>query len=194
MPDQLRHLFAWIRVFGLSSIYIGEDFNRRKLSDTIAWSSVLGQLEDIFTGLYCNLTNCGLPETDPDAVEIIIPDRAAQEYAWLGKSMQDCLDGPQRITVDRVLQELECNRELRPEVFCIDGPGGTGKTSIYSTIINILKGNRKKVISVAPTGIHSFSERWSSSNFRRFSRRKNSDCFFRGNPLKKQNKTMKHRI
>jgi hypothetical protein len=39
--------------------------------------------------------------------------------------------------------------------FFLDGPGGTGKTFLYNTIINVLQGQGKSVISVASTGIAS---------------------------------------
>ncbi|XP_046438429.1 uncharacterized protein LOC124189959 [Daphnia pulex] len=42
---------------------------------------------------------------------------------------------------------------IQPRTFFLDGPGGTGKTILYNTLINVLQGQGKKVISVASTGI-----------------------------------------
>ncbi|EFX79379.1 hypothetical protein DAPPUDRAFT_245089 [Daphnia pulex] len=39
--------------------------------------------------------------------------------------------------------------------FFLDGPGGTGKTFLYNTLINVLQGEGKKIIAVASTGIAS---------------------------------------
>ena len=41
------------------------------------------------------------------------------------------------------------------KVFCLDGPGGTGKTFLYKALIHFLSGKGFDVLSVAWTGIAS---------------------------------------
>ncbi|KAI9555035.1 hypothetical protein GHT06_020332 [Daphnia sinensis] len=44
---------------------------------------------------------------------------------------------------------------LHPRQYFLDGPGGTGKTFLYNTLITVLQGQGKQVIAVAYTGIAS---------------------------------------
>ena len=48
---------------------------------------------------------------------------------------------------------LENNCPNLPRYFFIEGPGGSGKTFVYSTIYHLLKSEKKEVCSMAYTGI-----------------------------------------
>ena len=48
---------------------------------------------------------------------------------------------------------MHANEHKNHDSFHIDGPGGSGKTFIYTTLYHILKSNAKKICTMAFTGI-----------------------------------------
>lgn len=68
-----------------------------------------------------------------------------------GQQMFATLTEEQALVVQTVLGGVEDGAE--PAVLFVDGPGGTGKTYLYQTLIAILKGRSMPYIAVAPTGI-----------------------------------------
>ena len=58
----------------------------------------------------------------------------------------------QRAAYDKIMAAINDTASPHPRQFFLDGPGGTGKTFLYNTLINVLRGQGKKVISVASTG------------------------------------------
>jgi ATP-dependent DNA helicase PIF1 len=73
----------------------------------------------------------------------------------MGKRMVAQLNTSQREAFDQIMLSINApsTNLIQPRTFFLDGPGGTGKTFLYNTLINVLQGQGKKVISVASTGI-----------------------------------------
>jgi ATP-dependent DNA helicase PIF1 len=59
----------------------------------------------------------------------------------------------QRAAFDQIMAAINDENSLQSRQFFLDGPGGTGKTFLYNTLINVLQGEGKKIIAVASTGI-----------------------------------------
>lgn len=69
--------------------------------------------------------------------------------------MLSMLNQKQREAADKILAAVTNNDYSQPHCFFVDGPGGTGKTFLYETLINILHGMNKRVLAIAFTGIAS---------------------------------------
>ncbi len=54
--------------------------------------------------------------------------------------------------IEDILHAINSN-EVSSKCFFIDGPGGTGKTFLYNTLIDIIRGDCGVIIPVASTGI-----------------------------------------
>lgn len=88
-------------------------------------------------------------ETDDE-----ITDEIKQDALLKGQTQYDQLNSDQKNIVDYVLKLVQTNDHTnQSNCIYIDGPGGTGKTFIYSTIYNLLTGLGKSVLTMAFTGI-----------------------------------------
>lgn len=67
-----------------------------------------------------------------------------------GERMYDTLNDGQRKFVDAVITTLSTGGTM---LFFVDGPGGSGKTYVYTVINHILRGRKLKILNVAWTGI-----------------------------------------
>ncbi|XP_046650963.1 ATP-dependent DNA helicase pfh1-like [Daphnia pulicaria] len=65
------------------------------------------------------------------------------------------LNEGQRAAYDQIMAAVNDNNNSVPHQYFLDGPGGTGKTFLYNTVITVLQGQGKTVIAVASTGIAS---------------------------------------
>jgi hypothetical protein len=172
MPAQLRFMYAMLLIHckptGPQRIYdefiddISADFIRRFGRDK-GIKLAYNKIEQI---LIRNGTNFRDFEMEPsfeineeDLIDVTLtqPDTSPNEltieqYQELGQEMYETLNEDQKKIVDELLEIFNIN-ELRMNCNFIDGPGGTGKTFIYKTLYNILKGMDKNVINMAYTGI-----------------------------------------
>ncbi|KAK8792732.1 hypothetical protein WA158_002607 [Blastocystis sp. Blastoise] len=67
----------------------------------------------------------------------------------------ELLNEEQRNAFDRVIHSIESSRIEDKLCFFIDGPGGSGKTFLYNSLLSYLRGHNKNVLPVASTGIAS---------------------------------------
>ncbi|XP_011313387.1 ATP-dependent DNA helicase PIF1-like [Fopius arisanus] len=88
---------------------------------------------------------------DHDDVE---DDMLPVEHLHIGQRQYEQLNSEQRTIVESVRQTvLNRNSFGGDRYFFIDGPGGSGKTFIYTTLYHLLKGDEKVVCTMAFTGI-----------------------------------------
>ena len=84
-------------------------------------------------------------------------DEISENYLTIGNEQMNKLNEKQLEVTKKVLHKtLNMNSteiENSNNCFFIDGPGGSGKTFLYQTLWYILKGNGKKVCTMAFTGI-----------------------------------------
>ncbi|GBM66962.1 hypothetical protein AVEN_110991-1, partial [Araneus ventricosus] len=63
------------------------------------------------------------------------------------------LNSEQRNVVEILLSAVYNNAADTPKCYFLDGPAGTGKTFVYSTLLHTIRGRGDDVIPVASTGI-----------------------------------------
>ncbi|KAK6012895.1 hypothetical protein OSTOST_21927 [Ostertagia ostertagi] len=88
------------------------------------------------------------PTTERPVVPTVQMDHA--NYERIGLRQYETLNVKQKEAADEILDALD--RSQNKCIF-VDGPGGSGKTYLYSTVYNIAVGRRRRVQCVAWTGI-----------------------------------------
>ncbi|KAK0417481.1 hypothetical protein QR680_013034 [Steinernema hermaphroditum] len=78
-------------------------------------------------------------------------DRAEEERK--GEEMYGMLNADQKAIVDLILRQVRDENLSEKRCHFVDGPGGSGKTFVYKTLIHILKGRVLKFAAMAFTGI-----------------------------------------
>ena len=161
MPVQLRQLFAIICLYcevtnklSLLEKYIDamtEDFVHRGDSLPLARSKCLSDICEHFEAAGSGLNEQGLPS--PDFVDDSVEDRA-EDFVTLSQHMFNTLSEEQKVIYHSVLTAI-IDPLTSAKCFFIDGPGGTGKTYLYKSLIYKLKCDKKKFVATATTGIAS---------------------------------------
>ena len=160
MPDQLRSFFVDLIVFtemrpplpeqlwSEFRLDLMEDYLHRGLSQAVAESKAF---DDIVRGLtdlgksYHEILPMEIPRLN-DHVETIDRDFHRNR----GIELYPLLNAEQKSVVDSVIQVLETGES---QFFFVDGPGGSGKTFVYTTLYHLLLSRGITVLSVAWTGI-----------------------------------------
>ena len=111
------------------------------------------EINSMLIGEGKNVSNFpGMPEISNKNFEE--QDEVSYERALqLGAVQYAKLNEEQKIIIDTVLNSLDCVDNFKTTCFYIDGPGGSGKTFVYTTLCYLLKGKKKQVCSMAFTGI-----------------------------------------
>ncbi|XP_058796825.1 uncharacterized protein LOC131667435 [Phymastichus coffea] len=164
MPRRLRQLFTRILIhcqpihpevlWDKFKNALSEDFSRTNnsvVSHEMAYSEIN------------NLLNCegkslsDLPSMDQTVITHLLPENdnelSQTEFADIGKKQYELLNEQQKEIVDIVLDKAINNNNHDNNCIYINGPGGSGKTFIYTTIYNLLCSQDIKVSSMAFTGI-----------------------------------------
>uniref|UniRef100_A0A914VDC4 ATP-dependent DNA helicase n=1 Tax=Plectus sambesii TaxID=2011161 RepID=A0A914VDC4_9BILA len=99
-------------------------------------------------GMSCRA--CGLPE--PSAGVAQAEEMQQESDEQLGEDMRQHLNAEQHTAVEQVLAAVNGGPESQ-RCFFLDGPGETGKTFVYNTLVHLVRGRGGHVLTVAPTGI-----------------------------------------
>lgn len=163
MPSQLRNLFCTICVFCSPTdpialffkyrFYFIEDFLNQNNSLETAYNNCLIEFQKFFKLHNLTCEHFGFVNPIYHSVSIETPIDLVEE-ASKANEMKSKLNNDQSNIVNKIIDSLQ-NTSPVSKAFFIDGPGGTGKTFLYKTLTHILRSQRKKVISVAWTGIAS---------------------------------------
>lgn len=164
MPSQLRSLFATICLYcepsDPLSLWVNhkdalvEDFVQiQGLTPHDAEQRALQNIESVLQQSGVSCIDYGLPS--------VIAVSATETFDHVREALTAStnialLNEDQRLLVDEVLQAVQdFNCETNPQcrAYFLDGPGGTGKTMIYNTLIAQLRSMDLKVASCAWTGI-----------------------------------------
>jgi hypothetical protein len=159
MPRQLRDLFATICVFCNPSYplklwekfkeFMCEDFKHKNTSDPE--SRALQEINEFLKVHSMCLDDFDLPI--PKFHEQLALFEFDKSYeAAEGASKFEQLNCDQRIIVERILEAIQRPVNTK-KCFFMDGPGGSGKTFTYNTLMHILRGREEIVLCVAWTGI-----------------------------------------
>ncbi|XP_060873621.1 uncharacterized protein LOC132947365 [Metopolophium dirhodum] len=161
---QLRYLYVTILLFchpaDPADLYrrfevnMMEDFNQRFQNVGRARAACLKATGDLLRARGKSLNDYGLPNPDDHLLE---PDQDDQMFgaidavvAWQQRLCD--LNDEQRTVYDRVMAAVDDYRNVQ-KMFYVDGPGGTGKTTLYGCLISSLHNRQQTVLSVAYTGI-----------------------------------------
>ena len=164
MPYQLRQLFAIIlgncnpsdplQLWRNHNVAMCEDFLRTMTLD-LAEQRALAKIENILMSNYgLNCTHFGLPTPsieNENNVNVIDFENEAET----ARHNQSILNDGQSSVVNRILDEMQQGSApgSQPRVYFVEGPGGTGKTMVYNTLIAAARAQNKEVASGAWTGI-----------------------------------------
>ena len=167
MPVELRHLFANICLHCQPSnaSYIFETFLPDLMEDYIhaghtpevARNLTLKYILDLLRVMGKSNEDFGLPVPNFEMIHQLLqeePGSSNQEARRRGEMMVSSLNDCQLNAYNQIMCAIADRYSHRLQFF-LDGPGGTGKTFLYNTLINVLQGQGKSVISVASTGIAS---------------------------------------
>ncbi|UYV74978.1 hypothetical protein LAZ67_12001956 [Cordylochernes scorpioides] len=167
MPKQLRELFAYICVFGPPAKprelwdefkpHMCEDFCRKRHPNDYACTHCEGyamkEISDIFLSHRVNYNEYGLPVPAWN-----IPDvPCSEEYisdteVLLAADKMKSFNAEQTAAYDQIMAAVK-DVTMRPKCFFIDGPGGSGKTYLYTTLMHSVRGMNQVVLLAATTGI-----------------------------------------
>uniref|UniRef100_A0A8C5PGY6 ATP-dependent DNA helicase n=1 Tax=Leptobrachium leishanense TaxID=445787 RepID=A0A8C5PGY6_9ANUR len=118
----------------------------------ICLNSALLDIQEI---LIVNGKKCqdfGIP-TPTDYSTVLTTDiYDAVHQSHIGVQMQAALNDQQRETFEDILSATQ-NDTLPQRCYFIDGPGGSGKTYLYQTLLHSFRGNKQIALAVASTGI-----------------------------------------
>ncbi|XP_034936338.1 ATP-dependent DNA helicase PIF1-like [Chelonus insularis] len=113
-----------------------------------AYNSIISHLDKENFNL-SNLPNMP-PITEIEEIDDQLPVETAYEK---GKEQYDKLNEKQKEIVDFIIDIAENKNNNKPNCIYIDGPGGSGKTYIYTTLCYLLRSTNKNVCTMAYTGI-----------------------------------------
>ncbi|KAL4101092.1 hypothetical protein QTP88_021112 [Uroleucon formosanum] len=128
--------------------------NRRLQDVDRARAACLAAVEDLLRVHGKSPGDYGLPLADPRLLEPLEDDVLFQaiDAAARWTPQVDALNAEQRTVYDRVMSAVDDRREVS-KTFFIDGPGGTGKTTLYGCLIWLLRRGQssREVLCVAFT-------------------------------------------
>nr|CDJ83291.1 Protein of unknown function DUF889 domain containing protein [Haemonchus contortus] len=161
MPPELRSLFSSLICFcdvtepeqlweRFKSV-MAEDYVHRGMSDDEAVIRAYYDIADRLQISGVNLRNFIPPPASRRPGYIDEDYETETEHAARGRELLDNLNAHQRSAADAILQTIDARHVGRH--FFIDGPGGSGKTFLYTALYHTLLGKGKNVICVAWTGI-----------------------------------------
>ncbi|XP_075633805.1 ATP-dependent DNA helicase PIF1-like [Castanea sativa] len=166
MPSALRKLFATILVFCLPTgvrelwnefyPYMVEDYPSTSITiETRRTNKLLNDLEALLLQHGKHIMEYDLPistgECDNDSTvprliqdELTIPN-VDEEFTLIEK-----LNNDQRVAYQTIMTVIDHKESM---IFFINGPGGTGKTFLYHTILATLRKTDHIAIAIATSGI-----------------------------------------
>ncbi|KAF0711236.1 ATP-dependent DNA helicase [Aphis craccivora] len=163
-PAQLRYLFVTMLMFcetanplalyQLTEAHMMEDFNQRLRDVDRARAACLDTIAQFLRAHGKSLADYGLPLPDvallEEEPESGVLDEIDGVVRWA--KQLDNLNDEQRTVFDRVMAAVDDIRNVS-KLFYVDGPGRTGKTTLYGCLIWSLCNQGRSVLSVAFTGI-----------------------------------------
>ncbi|KYN18615.1 hypothetical protein ALC57_09070, partial [Trachymyrmex cornetzi] len=160
MPRQLRRLFVRILLHcqPLHPEELWENFKVTMSEDYVRYFGLLQGQRKAYTQINTMLIAEGKSLADFPQMEQLIENdeeddyRTLEEIIEVGTRQYEQLNDKQKEIVDLVLNRLDTNN-YNINCIYIDGPGGSGKTFIYTTICHLAKIRNKHICTMAFTGI-----------------------------------------
>uniref|UniRef100_A0A8C5PSH2 ATP-dependent DNA helicase n=1 Tax=Leptobrachium leishanense TaxID=445787 RepID=A0A8C5PSH2_9ANUR len=165
MPQLLRELFANIcalasppnakQLFEKYKQQLIEDLSRHPGHTPDCQPCLNNALLDIQDILIVNWKKCqdfGLPTPTDYSTGKTTDIYDAVLESHIGVQMQAALNDLQRETFEDILSATQ-NDTLPQRCYFLDGPGGSGKTYLYQTLLHSFRGNKEVALAVDSTGI-----------------------------------------
>ncbi|KYM96549.1 ATP-dependent DNA helicase PIF1 [Cyphomyrmex costatus] len=160
MPRQLRKLFVRILLHcqPLHPEELWENFKVAMSEDYIRHLGLLEGQRKAYTQINTILYAEGKSFADFPQMEQLIENNEESDYMTLEEDMEignrqyEQLNNKQKEIVNFILNKLDTNDHSNNCIY-IDGPGGSGKTFIYTTIYHLVKIRNKRICTMAFTGI-----------------------------------------
>lgn len=159
MPRELREIFAYICCFCMPTNPLQLWTNHRSnlcldylkdFSEVTAINNALYDVEKILIQHGMSCASIGLPvPTGTPALEVSFD---CKKEAKEGEQQQLSLNTEQKEAFLKIMAAVE-NKNEEKKCFFLDGPGGSGKTYLYSTLMSVLRGRGNTVLPFATTGI-----------------------------------------
>ena len=149
LPFQLRKFFAWFilaeniqgnLIWNKFKQFFTEDFKENKENNALSHIQSILQTEDKSCKDY------SLPEPTINSLGEIHENSAYSKNLF--EILFNQLTADQRLIFTEIIND-------KNKIYFIDGPGGSGKTFIYKTLIHYFLSLNKKILSIAWTGIAS---------------------------------------
>nr|CDJ90222.1 uncharacterized protein LOC100905460 [Haemonchus contortus] len=160
MPGQLRSLFSSLLCFCSVSepeqlwekfkIALAEDYIHRGLGEEEGVVRAYYDILDKMIVCGANLMSIISPPSHERPAQLNEEEFTEEEHIACGRRLMDQLNVHQKAAADSILSTIDDGNHQH---FFIDGPGGSGKTFLYTALYHTLLGMRKNVICVAWTGI-----------------------------------------
>lgn len=159
MPRQLRDTFAFICVFcqPASPVTLWNKYRddmildyMRDFSIIVAENKAIHDIEAVLKQHQMSCRRIGLPPPIGDAEQgpgYNQVEEAADAAERIGK-----LNEKQKLAFDEIVAALE-DDDIEPRCFYLDGPGGSGKTYLYKTLLAFVRGHGSVALPFATTGI-----------------------------------------
>ncbi|GBL98656.1 hypothetical protein AVEN_80389-1 [Araneus ventricosus] len=161
IPSCLRILFAIICGFGevenIPDLWtqhkqsLSEDFVHRYSEET-GFLYALAELYELFKSYGLNFRKVNLPTIDLECDLFRLSYDAMEEQSKANANIEK-LNSEQRYVVYKVLHAIYEYQTHMPTCFFLDGPAGTGKIFVCSTLFHAIRGKGDQAIAVASTGI-----------------------------------------
>ena len=159
MPAQMRLTFAFILAFCIPlnalelwnffKSSLSEDFAQRLSSDE-AERHALHDIECVLKNHSMSLANFQLPDPGPLNINVN-SDFDINTESVQAATLIPTLNVRQRAAFDAIMNAIDNPDEIS-RCFYLDGPGGSGKTYLYNTLMAFLRGRGQTVLPHATTG------------------------------------------
>ncbi|XP_039776671.1 ATP-dependent DNA helicase PIF1-like [Panicum virgatum] len=165
MPSSLRRLFATILVFCEPSDEfalwkkhldaLSEDYRRNSPSPDIATQMVLIDIRNMLQSMGKDIKTFPLPEIDEmyddaNGIPHEIFEDASVEVDIDDVSLVNSLNSEQKDAYEEIMATIDSDKG---GLFFVDGPGGTGKTFLYKSLLATLRSQNKLAVATATSGV-----------------------------------------
>ncbi|KAG5558126.1 hypothetical protein RHGRI_008145 [Rhododendron griersonianum] len=165
MPKSLRQLYCTLLVhcaclnpkelFCKFEDQLTEDFRRQNMSKAEARQCLLGALNSVLESMGKKLEHYRLHDFMTDRMETYRVCKEIEDEKNIDISEKDLL-GVSKLNIEQLNAFnaiLQAVREKKAVSFLIDGPGGTGKTFLYRTILATIRSTNKIALATATSGV-----------------------------------------
>lgn len=167
LPKQLRELFAYSCIFGMSPNVsnlwnkhkdnLVEDFALKHKHPAIDQCQIyesyaLRDIADILITQGKRCSDYGLRNPPRDLPSDLNTLEEIEKERTEGEQLRLTLNNEQQIAFDSIIEAMN-SKNHASKAFFLDGPGGSGKTHLYKTLLSVTRGQGKTALPVASTGI-----------------------------------------